>query len=245
MESVGAPPSLWRPDSSPCFRVVRIFTRNRDWHDNLTFYTATLKVSPDAYYMHNNLGTVYWQMGNLPAAKKEWTTALKLAPGSEYVLHNLGLVANAEKQYPRARVLFLYALKLRPNYMDAHLDLGKTYEAMGKLDNAEAELLVAEKLSPLSVRAHNTLSEFYLDRQRLAESEAEARRSVEIGPTTQGSGILGLADGSRIIALAPNGHFSMRRRSIPPAARAHFMLGLLYMDSNRNADAIARVPCRT
>ncbi len=217
--------------------VVRIFTRNRDWYDNLTFYTATLKVSPDAYYMHNNLGTVYWQMGNLPEAKKEWTTALKLAPGSEYVLHNLGLVANAEEQYPRARVLFLYALKLRPDYMDAHLDLGKTYEAMGKLDNAEAELLIAEKLSPLSIRAHNTLSEFYLDRQRLAESEAEARRSVEIGPTTQGEWDLGLAEWVQNNRAGAERAFLDAQALNPSSARAHFMLGLLYMDSNRNADA--------
>ena len=217
--------------------VVRIFTRNRDWYDNLTFYTATLKVSPDAYYMHNNLGTVYWQMGNLPEAKKEWTTALKLAPGSEYVLHNLGLVANAEEQYPRARVLFLYALKLRPDYMDAHLDLGKTYEAMGKLDNAEAELLIAEKLSPLSIRAHNTLSEFYLDRQRLAESEAEARRSVEIGPTTQGEWDLGLAEWVQNNRAGAERAFLDAQALNPSSARAHFMLGLFYMDSNRDADA--------
>ena len=218
--------------------IVRIFTRNRDWHDNLTFYTATLRISPDAYYMHNNLGTVYWQMGDLSAAKREWITALKLAPGSEYVLHNLGLVANAEEQYPRAKVFFSYALKLRPNYMDAHLDLGKTYEAMGQLDEAEAQFLIAEKLSPLSIRAHNTLSEFYLDRRRLGEAEAEARRSVEIEPTIQGEWDLGLAEWMQENRTGTERAFLDALALNPSSARAHFMLGLFYMDSSRNADAI-------
>ena len=82
--------------------AFRIVARNRDWRDNLTFYTATLAVSPDAYYIHNNLGTVYWAQGNIAAAESEWRTALRLAPASEYALHNLGLVANAEEALSRS-----------------------------------------------------------------------------------------------------------------------------------------------
>jgi tetratricopeptide (TPR) repeat protein len=218
--------------------AVRIVARNREWHDNLTFFTATLKVSPDAYYMHNNLGTEYWQMGNIPAAKKEWITALKLSPKSEFVLHNLGLVAHAEGNYPKARAFYLYALTIRPNYMDAHLDLGKTYDAMGLLDNAKAEFIEAEKLSPLSARVHITLSEFYLDRRELNEAEAEARRSVEIQPTTQGEWDLGLAKWLQDDRAGAERAFLDALALSPSSSRAHFMLGLFYMDSGRNADSI-------
>jgi protein O-mannosyl-transferase len=218
--------------------AARILARNRDWHDNLIFFAATLKVSPDAYYMHNNLGTVYWQMGNIPAAKKEWITALQLSPRSEFVLHNLGLVAHAEKRYPQAKAFFLYALSIRPNYMDAHLDLGKTYEAMGLLDKAEAEFIEAGKLSPLSVRVHITLSELYFDRRQLRESEAEARRSVEIQPTTQGEWDLGLAKWLQDDRAGAERAFLDALALSPSSSRAHFMLGLFYMDSGRNADSI-------
>ena len=50
--------------------MLRIVTRNRDWRDNFTFYTATLAVSPDAYYIHNNLGTVYWDAGKHSGGRK-------------------------------------------------------------------------------------------------------------------------------------------------------------------------------
>jgi tetratricopeptide (TPR) repeat protein len=218
--------------------MLRIVTRNRDWRDNLTFYTATLAVSPNAYYIHNNLGIVYWDQGNIPAAEKEWRTALRLAPGSEYALHNLGLVANAEKRYPEAENLFLRALAIQPNYMDAHLDLGKTYEATGLLKQAEAQLITAENLSPLSVRAHNALSEFYFDRRQLRESEVEARRSVEIEPTPQGYWDLGLAEWLKGDRSGTERAFLDAAALSPSSSRAHFMLGLFYMDSGRNADAI-------
>ena len=218
--------------------VARIVTRNRDWRDNITFYTATLAVSPDAYYIHNNLGTVYWAQGNIPAAAHEWRTALRLAPHSEYALHNLGLVANAEKRYPEAEILFLRALRIRPNYSDAHLDLGKTYEATGRLPEAEAQLRAAENLSPLSVRAHNALSEFYFDRRQLPESEAEARRSVEIEPTPEGYWDLGLVEWLQGNRGGAERAFLDAEALSPADSRAHFMLGLFYMESGRTAEAI-------
>jgi tetratricopeptide (TPR) repeat protein len=218
--------------------VVRIAARDRDWHDNITLYTATLKVSPDAYYIHNNLGTVYWAQGNIPAAEAEWRTARRLAPSSEYVLHNLGLAAREEKHYQEAEVLFLRALAIRPNYMDSHLDLGITYEATGRLQEAEAQMRAAEELSPLSVRAHNALSEFYFDRRRLPESIAEARRSVEIEPTPQGCWDLGLAEWLKGDRSSAERAFLDAEAVSPTDSRAHFMLGLFYMDSDRTADAI-------
>ncbi len=218
--------------------VFRIVTRNRDWRDNLTFYTATLAVSPEAYYIHNNLGTVYWLQGDISAAASEWRTALRLAPESEFALHNLGLVANDQKNYREAEILFLHALAIRPNYSDAHLDLGKTYEATGRLQEAEDQFRAAENLSPLNVRVHNALSEFYFDRRRLRESEAEARRSVEIEPTPQGDWDLGLVEWLQGNRIGAERAFLNAEALSPSEGRSHFMLGLFYMNSDRIADAI-------
>jgi tetratricopeptide (TPR) repeat protein len=218
--------------------VVRIVRRNRDWHDNVTFYTATLAASPDAYYFHNNLGTEYWEQGKVEAAQKEWMTALRIAPGIEYTWHNLGLLANSKKDYRAAEIFFRRALGIRPNYADAHLDLGVTYKATGRLQLAESEFRIAEKLSPLNIRVHNALSEFCLDQQRPAEAEAEARRSVEINPSFQGYWDLGLAQWLEGKRAETERAFLQAETLNPYDSRTHFMLGLFYMDSNRNADAI-------
>jgi Tfp pilus assembly protein PilF len=216
----------------------RIMVRNRDWHDDVTFYTSTLKVSPNAYYMHNNLGTAYWQRGNISAAKKEWAIAYRLAPTSEYVAHNMGLVANTQKDYPRAKAFYLYALRIRPNYMDAHLDLGTTYAALGEVDQAEAQFLAAEMLSPLSVRVHNTLSDFYLNQRKPEKAEEEARLSLAILPTAEADWDLGLAEWLGGDRRGVEKSFLDALALDPSSSKAHFMLGLIYMDSTRNKDAI-------
>jgi tetratricopeptide (TPR) repeat protein len=218
--------------------VIRILTRNRDWRDNLTFYTTTLKFSPEAYYIHNNLGIVYWAHGNTPAAEKEWRTTLRLDPTNEIALHNLGLISKAAKRYQQAENLFLLALAIRPNYSDAHLDLGLMYQATGRVAEAEVQLRAAENLSPLNVRAHNALSEFYFDRRQLGESEAESRRSVEIEPNIQGYWDLGLAEWMKGDRGGAERALLDAEALGPSNSRAHFMLGLFYRDSGRTADAI-------
>jgi protein O-mannosyl-transferase len=218
--------------------TFRIVTRNRDWRDDATLYTRTLEVSPNAYYIHNNLGTVYWRRGDREGAGKEWREALQLAPNSEYVLHNLGLLAMEEKHYEEAEGFFLRALQIRPNYMDAHLNLGKTYEAMERLQDAELQLRAAVALSPLSVRAHNTLGEFLFDRRRLSEAEVEFRRALEIEPTRDSYWDLGLVDWMRGDRAGAERAFQSAARLNPSSSRAHFLLGLLYMDSGRTADAV-------
>jgi tetratricopeptide (TPR) repeat protein len=235
---------VWRPAIAgvvvilACAAAGKIYLRNRDWRDEVAFYTSTLKVSPSAYYMHNNLGTVYWQRGNVAEAKREWGVAYRLAPTSEYVLHNLGLAANTERDYPRAKEFYLAALRFQPNYSDAHLDLGSTYQAMGQTQDAEAEFVAAERLSPLSLRVHNTLSEFYADQRNLEPAKAEARKSIDIQPTIQAYWDLGMAEWLEEDRAGAEKAFQSALALSPESARAHFMLGLLYMDSNRNPEAI-------
>jgi Flp pilus assembly protein TadD len=118
------------------------------------------------------------------------------------------------------------------------LDLGITYQATGRFKEAEAQFRTAENLSPLNIRVHNTLSEFYLDRRQLPEAEAEARRSLEIVPTPQGNWDLGLVEWLKGDRKDAERAFLDAEAMNPSDSRAHFMLGLFYMDSDRTADAI-------
>ncbi len=64
------------------FCVGRIVRRNRDWHDNLTFFTRTLACSPDAWPIYNELGQMYYEQGDVAAAQQQWLRAAELSPGN-------------------------------------------------------------------------------------------------------------------------------------------------------------------
>ena len=88
------------------------------------------------------------------------------------------------------------------------------------------------------MRLHNTLSEFYLDQRKLEQAKEEARRSLELLPTTQANWDLGLAEWLGEDRPGAERAFKEALALSPSSGRAHFMLGLLYMDSGRNTEAI-------
>ena len=168
--------------------AARIVIRNRDWNNDIVLYTRTLELSPDAYVIQNNLGTVYWHKGAWDKAESVWRTALAQNPNSAEALNNLGLVAGRKKQYAEAAEFFQRAIKLNPDGADPHRNLGTTYRLMGMVGPAELQLRAALALSPLDYRVLNELGRLLLEEGRVGEAEDQFRASVRNGrmpsPTT-------------------------------------------------------------
>lgn len=218
---------------------ARIVTRNRDWRNDIALYGQTLKLSPDAYPILNNLGTVYWQAGAVDEAESAWRRALALRPDNAIVLNNLGLVAGKRKQYPEAVGFFRRAARLKPNYTDPHLNLGTTYREMGEASAAELQLKAAVALSPLNYRARNELGQLLLTQRRFEEAEDEFRRSAESEPNVLAYDFLGelcFQGGD-----APGAESAFRRALALDTfdARAHFGLGKLEAAAGRASEAIS------
>jgi len=140
---------------------IRIITRNRDWHDNLTLYTQTLRVSPDAYDFRNNLGTVYDAAGDTGDAEREWREVLRTHPKYSLSLSNLGMLYARQGLYSLATRYLEETVKVDPKFPVGHTNLGFAYADTGKLDQAEAQFRSAISLAPLDVRARVGLAYFY------------------------------------------------------------------------------------
>jgi Tfp pilus assembly protein PilF len=219
--------------------TLRIIIRNRDWRNDVVLYTRTLEQSPGAYPILNNLGTVYWQDGQIDQAEDVWRRAIAVAPGSAIVLNNLGLVASRRKRYEDAVSLFTRAIALKPNYTDPHLNLGATERALGFRDVAEVELRRAAALSPLNEPAHRELGELLLEEGRVGEAADQFRAALGSTPTAPAYDGLGetalrqsrSGDAERAFraALALD-HFD---------SRAHFDLGRLYAAEGRKREALS------
>ena len=171
--------------------ATRIVLRNRDWRNDVVLYTRTLAVSPDAYPIRNNLGTVYWMQGNVAAAEREWRATLEANPANAIVLNNLGLVMSKEKRFPEAVAFFRRAMRRKPNYTDPHLNLGSVLRQMGDDSQAELQLRAAVALSPLNTHARNALGQLYLDSGRWSAAAEEFHHSVESEPNPVGYDALG------------------------------------------------------
>jgi protein O-mannosyl-transferase len=171
--------------------AARIVTRNRVWRDEFTLDTVTLESAPDAVVLYNNLGSVYWNRGQVDAAAGVWEKALTLAPRSATILNNLGLVSMKRQNLPGAIEYFDKAIAMEPDFPDSHLNIGVVYEAMGSAEKAEAQYRTAIGLAPLNLHAHNRLGSLFLRENRVPEAEKEFRTSTSIAPNVVAYDALG------------------------------------------------------
>jgi tetratricopeptide (TPR) repeat protein len=216
--------------------VVRIVTRNPVWRDDMTLYTRTLAASPNAYYMHNNLGVVYWGQADIKAAEREWTEALRLAPNATIVLDNLALFNLSFRHYDESVGYSLRSLAADPVDPEAHLNLGSAYLEMGNIQQAEVELRAAAALAPLDAKARAGLGELYLKQLRLPEAEEQFHRSLDSHPNLRGYVGLGVVRWRGGDRQEAERLFKEAESMVPVDARPHLMLGLLYLDLGRNAE---------
>lgn len=171
--------------------VVRVVTRNEDWRSDQTLYSQTLKVSPRATSIRENLGVVAWNHGRIDEAEKQWRIALDLAPNSPIALTNLGLVYAKRKQFQQAAHYFREAMLHKPDYTDPHLNLGSMEMDLGQFERAEWQLRAAVALSPLVPSCHNKLGKLYLKEGRLREAAEQYLQSVRAAPNFKGYDGLG------------------------------------------------------
>jgi len=218
--------------------TLRIIRRNRDWHDDETFYKATLALQPDAYIIHTNLAALYLDRDDLKNAEQELREADKVAPDYPLILNNFGLLNLKLKRYDDALGYLIRSTMKNPNEPQPHLYLALVYNQMGRADYAEKEYRTAINLSPLSQRAHAGFGEFYFDQGRLLEAERQFQESLWAAKTPNGYWGLGLVYWREGRYAEAEHAFQEAEALVPSSGRAHIMLGLLYTDTKRNREAL-------
>lgn len=237
--------SAWRHVlvAAPCalgmLMAVRVVARNRDWRTDVALYSQTLKVSPRATNIRENLGVVSWNHGRIGEAEKQWSIALKLNSNSPITLTNLGLVYAKRKEYLKAEQYFREAMLHKPDYTDPHLNMGSLLMDLGRLKEAEWQLRAAVALSPLIPSCHNKLGTLYLKEGRLPEAGEQFSQSVRAAPNFEaydGLGDIYLQQGD--FGRAKQAYAAAGRIN-PYDSRAHFGLARIAALGGRRRAALA------
>lgn len=100
----------------------------------------------------NNLGAVFLQRGDYPAAAKAFDEGLKRAPNSFELLLNYGRACSAQGVYQRGEGYLVRAVNLRPGYAPAHYELGRVFLGLGKEAAAAVALRRTLELDPSTPR---------------------------------------------------------------------------------------------
>lgn len=132
------------------------------WADSVDLYHG-MQVHPDQpleirLFIHNNLGGVYLDRGDFPAAEREFQTALRLRPDYPFALSNLGVLRVRQGRPAEAVPWFERAIRLDPTYADAYANLGAAHEAVGDRAAARSAYAAGLQHRPDSARLREGLA---------------------------------------------------------------------------------------
>ncbi|MFQ5694875.1 MAG: tetratricopeptide repeat protein [Terriglobia bacterium] len=124
-------------------------------------YKHVLEKRPHSVEAHINLGTLFYEQGELESAVHLYLHALELDPENPLPCFNLGSVFDELGQLKKARDYLRRALALKPDYPDAHYNLALVCEKLGSHGEARRHWRHYLQLDP-----HSPWAEFA--RRRLA-----------------------------------------------------------------------------
>jgi tetratricopeptide (TPR) repeat protein len=160
--------------------VLLTRSRNAEWHDNITLYTATLLVAPDANLIRGNLGEAYLEGAGRPdLALAEFRECVRRMPDRPEYYCKVGEALGELRRYNQALASLDRSLALWPNYPEAFLARGDVCREMGDEEAAERAYSRALEIKPGYSEAHVALGALRRAQGRLSEAEASFRLALK------------------------------------------------------------------
>jgi len=156
------------------------WSRNKDWRNDLTLWTAVLKRQPNSVKAYNNIAFYYRNEENYQLAQEYLQKALEIKPEYSLAYVSLGELYMDQGQFGKAIEYFKKAISLRPNYAASYHNLGFSYHNLGKVKEAEENYQQAIAIYPKYYQSHKNLAVLYLSQQRHDEAMVKFYRALEL-----------------------------------------------------------------
>ena len=134
--------------------------------DAIAHYEGALKIAPDYYPAHNNLGSLYLGKSDFKSAEAEFRESVRLDQNEAQAYFNLGNVLMLTGRYRESEAALESGLQRSPNSAFARFLQGCLFARTGKFEEAEKSLREALQLDPAMSQAHLQLVNLYLQQKR-------------------------------------------------------------------------------
>lgn len=128
--------------------VAATFRRNAVYESDLSIWTDTVAKSPRSAVAEGNLGTAYFNRGNLQASLDHFRKCVALDPRPPNSYYNLGLAYGRLLRFEEAYQQFEETLRKNPKHYAAAYQAGLVLRQLGRRAEAETLLRRAAELRP-------------------------------------------------------------------------------------------------
>jgi len=161
------------------------FRQNTYWKDRMTFFTRTLKFSPDNQRVLINLGFAYSNSGDQEAAIVFYKKAIDMAEESKevpYAYYGLGIAYQILEKYEDAFAAYSEVIRNNPNFAFGYNSIGRLYVLSGNIEDGIKLYKKAIEISPLFPEAHFNLGDAYVKLGDSGEAIKAYHEALRINP---------------------------------------------------------------
>ena len=124
-----------------CVTYVAVaIPRIRDWSNDFTLWSATLRHEPDSSRANTWLGLDFKKRGEFETALAYFETADRLNPRDTSALINIAIICGQQGRLAEAEKLLREAVRRRPDKAEGHWNLAVALQQQGKTNEAMAEV---------------------------------------------------------------------------------------------------------
>ncbi|MBU2567173.1 MAG: tetratricopeptide repeat protein [Elusimicrobia bacterium] len=144
---------------------VRTISRNKDWKDNFTLWTATIRTSQSCPRAHYNLGNIYREGQSYEQAIDSYKKAIQYYPLYSKAYNNIGLTC-VDMGNPDTGLEYIkQAINIDPKNAEAYNNLGNIYFLKGEYNQALEMYKQTININPKIVSAYNNIGSIYFVRK--------------------------------------------------------------------------------
>jgi tetratricopeptide (TPR) repeat protein len=213
--------------------------RVKVYDNEIYLWQDILKVQPNDYAAHGNVGRLLLISGRIPEAIEELQLSLSLKPDSYLNLNNLGVALDHQGHYAEAIKVQSQALRINPNYVDSLQNLANSLREVGQFAAAKVQLEKAERLKPDDAEVQNNIGVLLASQNQVPKAIERFRLAAQLDPYYVPAHInLGKTLPQSGEVAEAIGELQTAIRLVPTRADLHNELGVILGQNNQNQLAI-------
>ena len=144
--------------------TVKTISRNHEWYDDFTLFTANLETAPNSVKVLCNMGYLSGTKGMLNMSESYYRKALEIYPEYDVALRGLGKNLYDRGRYKESAIYYAKAVDISPQDPLFHYDYGLVLEKIQRFDEAEKAFKESIKLAPANPLPYQGLGNIMLNK---------------------------------------------------------------------------------
>lgn len=155
---------------------------NEDFQGAAEAFKQAIRLAPDFFEAHNNLGVTLEKLDLLDEASEAYGAALRISPGYAHANNNIGNIWLAKRRYDEAEICYREVLKTDPTYIEALNNLSVALNLQGSFKEAEQTCEEAIRIDPTYAGAYCNLGSVLQNQGRAEEAISAYDKALELQP---------------------------------------------------------------